>query len=73
MSSKLISFLAFLLTYAITRLGQAALHFKPTRDLPFWPGLAVEFVIWAVVFILILLGLSKLVARLRPTPGDDPA
>ena len=43
MSSKLISFIAFLLTYAITRLGQAALHFKPTRDLPFWPGLAVEF------------------------------
>ena len=73
MSSKLTAFIAFLLTYAITRLGQAALHFKPTRDLPFWPGLAVEFVIWAVVFILILLGLSKLVARLRPTPGDDPA
>ena len=69
MSSKLTAFIAFLLTYAITRLGQAALHFKPTRDLPFWPGLAVEFVVWAVVFILVLLGLTKVVTRLKPTTG----
>ena len=63
MLTKLTTFLAFVLTFAVTRLGEAYFQFKPTRDLPFWLGALVDFGIWMVVFSCFLLGLTKLAAR----------
>ena len=66
MSTKLASFIAFVLTYAITRLGQAFFHFKPTRDLSFWLGVAVDFAIWFLIFSLTFWAFSKLFVKKTP-------
>ena len=55
-------FLAFLATYLITHLGYWASKFNPRKDLRFWPGLLVDFTIWAIVFFVARWAIGKMSA-----------
>ena len=50
MSNGLRSFLAFILTFVITRTGELYFKFNPTIDLPLWRGVVLDFGIWILVF-----------------------
>ena len=52
--------LAYVLTSILVRVGYWQFKFTPTRDLSFWPGLLVDFIIWLVVFYSFYWGVGKI-------------
>jgi hypothetical protein len=54
---------AFILAYALTRLGEFYFKFKPYRDLSFWRGVAVDFGTWVLAFSLCYWVIGKLVPK----------
>jgi|GEM_PF-2205733 hypothetical protein len=63
MSSNQKAVFAFILAYALTRLGEFYFKFKPYRDLSFWRGVVVDFGTWILVFSLCYWVVGKLVSK----------
>ncbi len=63
MSNNQKAFFAFILAYALTRLGEFYFKFKPYRDLPFWRGAAVDVGTWVLVFSFCYWVIGKFVPK----------
>lgn len=54
------SFVAFIISYFITRLSYYLLGYNPFEHNSFWIGLLIDFGIWVAVFGLIMYLLQKI-------------
>ncbi|MCW9028844.1 MAG: hypothetical protein OQJ80_07925 [Kangiella sp.] len=60
MTKNVKSFIAFIISYFITRLSYYLLGYNPFEHNTFWVGLLIDFGIWVAVFGLILWLLHKI-------------
>ena len=60
MNNNLKSFIAAVITYAITRIGYSLANFKPLNEFSFIVGFLIDISIWMILFYLILQILEKL-------------
>jgi hypothetical protein len=68
MLSNVRPLLAFILTYALSRLGFQFFNFNPIKALPFWAGFAEDFLFWVAVFSLIYWAIGKLAPNRTSKP-----
>lgn len=60
MNKNLKSFIAAVITYAITRIGYRLANFKPINEFSFLVALLIAVSIWMILFYLILQVIEKL-------------
>jgi len=63
MNKNLKSFIAAVITYAITRIGFGLANFKPINEFSFLVALLIDISIWMIIFYLIL----QIIEKLFPT------
>ena len=60
MNNNLKSFIAAVITYAITRIGYGLANFKSFNEFSFLVALLIDISIWMIIFYLILQVIEKL-------------